>query len=243
MARVDEGPGRDQEVDALRDDQLAHEDDPRPLGLRQPAHRGRGFGGVAVPRALAVGLCVRAALQLVGEVAQALGPVLARDRLEQLGVDAGRAGPHLGVHLGLVHRLAKALGDVVGADQDPSRRARPVARHRPEALELGDDRVGEVRAVDLDGERHPRPLHDQRRGHQVVRKRRIRRPGPRDDVAHGVGVRLDVALELIVGQLGDTSSPRSPRSGRGRRPAGGRRCRACRRSLSPRPRRAPRRWL
>ena len=116
-----------------------------------------------------------------------------RGRREQRGVDARRAEPDLGVDLGLVDGAAQALGDVAGADQDPGGALGRLARVRAEALEVGEDRVREVGAVDLE---------------RVARARRARRitgamtrwlasaastpPELGDQVAH----RGDVALEV-----------------------------------------------
>ena len=180
---VDERPGREQQVGALRDDQLADEDHARALGLGQPSHGGGGLGGVAVPGASLVRVAVGRWLD-GGEgdgkrlqAARRLGP---RDRRERRRVDARRPERDLRVHLGLVDRQPEPLGDVLGADQDPRGRPSALERVGPESLEVREHRVGEVRAVDLDREPDPsRAGEDHRPHHEVVGERRLEAAGAR----------------------------------------------------------------
>ena len=140
-----ERPGREQQVHALRHDQLAHvAHDPvarrvelvqrlRSAGLAAP----RG-GGVA-PRASS------ASRSSPGRVARALGP-------ERVDVHSGRAQPGALGQVGssdmTSHRLSAG---VARAHQHRLRAAQPLQRVGQEALGVGAHRVLERAAVDLDG--------------------------------------------------------------------------------------------
>ena len=68
---------------------------------------------------------------------------------------------------------------------------------------MRSDRVGEIRAVDLDREAQPGPGEDHGTHDQVVGERRLGFSRCRDDVVHRRHVRVQVPVELGVGQVGE----------------------------------------
>ena len=231
-AGVDQRPGGEQQVDALGDDQLADEDDARAArprrtsrGSRRPRRRASrpkapglgarrssrrrasarerraaGLGAAGAARSASTSTPGRAEPGLRG---QAVGSSTASQRLSAVWREPTRT-PARRVDRPRARRAGSARGAGSPCTRGPSRGPWPRSR-RPGA---GEDRrahdqvVGE-RGVDaagaLDHRRGPRPRW--RRGSGRARRRSA--PG--------------------------RSSPRSPRSGRRRRPAAGRRCRAGRR--------------
>ena len=88
-----------------------------------------------------------------------------------------------------------------GADQDPGGSLHPLVGVGQEAR-VRFDRVLEGGAVDLGGEgADVGPGEDRRAHHQVVGQRGVDAADRRRDLAHGGDVGLDVALELLLGQL------------------------------------------
>ena len=201
MAGVDERPGGEQQVDALGDDQLADEDHTRPLALREPVDRvGRG-GGVAIPAR---------ARDPLDELAQARGQRLERDRAlrrrhrgEEVRIHARRSEPDLGVGGRVVDRLAQALGDVAGADQDPGGAIAGLLRVGPEPVEVGEHGVGEVGAVNRERVAEPGAAEDHGAHDQVVGDRGVDTPERLDQLGDRRHVHLDVAVELGVGELAE----------------------------------------
>ena len=114
-----------------------------------------------------------------------------------------------------------------GADEDPGGAVDALLGVRAEAVEVGDHRVREIRAVDL--EREGRPARARITGPMTRWLASAASTPPSEPTRSRTArdVALEVAVELVVGELGEGLDLESPRSCRRRRPAGGRRCRGC----------------
>ena len=151
--------------------------------------------------------------------------LVARQGTELVDVDARRNLVHA---VDVADHVLEHLADVRGADEDRLRARERFATPRRE-LRVAAHRVLELGAVRLDDvaragrSRHRPPEQDVVReddvGRQVLAQRRR--------------VELDVALALRPASDPEAVAPRAPRSGRGRRPAAGRRCRGARAPRSP----------
>ena len=121
-------------------------------------------------------------------------------RPERVDVHARRPEPRAVGQRGIVERRPQALRGVAGADQNAGGAREPLARERHEAFRVALDRVLERAAVDLHGVAKAGPREHDGAHHEVVRERRLRR-GARRDLADGLDVRAEVAVELGVGQV------------------------------------------
>ena len=173
-----------------------------PLALGEPVDRVRRGHGVAVParRRWSASSSSRRRGRERLERERALRR---RDRREQVRVDTRRAEADLRVGHRVVDRLAQAGGDVAGADQDPRGAVAGLLRVRAAALEVGDHGVGEVGAVDRKRVVEPGAAEDHRPHDQVVGERRVDAAERLDQLADRRDVRLEVAVELGVGELGE----------------------------------------
>ena len=99
------------------------------------------------------------------------------------------------------HRRPQALGRVPRADQHRPRRHQPLARVGREPLVVRLQRVLERRAVDLHGVGHvAEAAREDHRAHQEVVGEAGLDVGGRRDVAHRAHVRVEVAIQLLVGE-------------------------------------------
>ena len=85
----------------------------------------------------------------------------------------------------------------------PAAPATASSRVGDEAVEVGQHRVGEVGAVDLEREAEPGAGEDHRAHHQVVGERRVDAAERLDHLADRGHVGVEVAIELGVGELGE----------------------------------------
>jgi hypothetical protein len=200
-------PGGQQQVDALADDQLAHERDQTVVGEIQTRERVAG-GALVAREGVRDRRCAgvaRFGLQSGDERAQSRrgGRPLARH--EALDIHARRAEASPALHVGVIERSPQAGRGVVRTDEHAARLRETLAGEREEALGIGLDRVLERAAVNLHGIRHAaaeRARQYRRAHHQVVCQRHLRRCAG-DDLADGRDVRLDVMGDLAIAALGE----------------------------------------
>ena len=224
-ARLDVAQRLEQDVDALVVEELAEVDD-RWLGLVEELRETLGVALVGEPL-VGVARVGRIAACLLDEAGERLG---ARPWPPIVDVDAG--GNLVDV-LDVADDLVEHPADVVRADEDG---ARLLERPSPPLGELGApaQRVLELGAVRLDGERSSRRCSDGPAEEDVVGRRRRRPAGARATPRRSPRPSARAPPASSPGR----ASPRSPRSGRARRRAGARPRPAGRRSRS-RGRRAP----
>ena len=195
-ARHHQRPGRDQQVHALRGDELPDIADDLVAGRVGGPD---GLPGIGFPAPGG-----RVGLQPVGQRPQPR-PGLARGAgAEPADVDARPEQPGAGGKIRHADDLEQALRGMPRPGQHAGRPGQPLAGVRAEPRDVGPDGVLERRAVDLDRVRDPaaqRAGQDHRAHDQVVGQRQVR-PDPLRDVRDGRGVGRDVALDLGVGQLG-----------------------------------------
>ena len=187
-ARIEAVERLEQDVDALVQEQLAEVDDRRPIegeerlqALRVPLV---GLPLVHLPRVR------RVAARLGEELRERL---VLRLRPELLDVDARR---HLVYALDVADDLLEHLADVRRADED-----RPCALERLPSprreVAVAADRVLELRAVRLHGVRRACRRADRTSRKDMVREDEV----GRQQLPHGAGVELDVAIALRARQV------------------------------------------
>jgi hypothetical protein len=116
-------------------------------------------------------------------------------------VHARRAEAGAAREAGVVHLGPQAFRGVAGADEDPACAGEALGGERAEAR-VGLDDVLQRAAVDLDGVRDvPEPAGEDRGAHDEVVGERDLGAGAGGGLADGGDVGLDVAVELLVGQV------------------------------------------
>ncbi len=197
--------GRQQQVGALADDLLADE---RHQQVLLPHSRKRRAG---LPRVAGKGAagCRRVrlggALQKAGQDGHVGHRPAVLAGAEAGNVHARRAEPGALGQVGVGDRPPQALARVARAHEHGPGGRQPLAREAEEALRFGLDGVLQRAAVDLDrvGRGLPeRPGEDHGPHHEVVGQRQLR-GHEGGHLGHRFDVRLQVAAEVRVAQLGE----------------------------------------
>ena len=190
MPGPDQRPRSQQQIDPLRDDQLADEDD---SGRSVPARGScRGGGGPAgSPRA-------------VLDPPPPRHPRKRRPRAESFGVDAGRTEASLLLEAkGIGQSRPQRLGRVPRADEDAVRGLHALSRIGQEAG-IGFDRVLQCRAVDLGGEVSDVGAGENRRTHdQMIRQSQVDASSLRSYGTDSFDVCVEIAVQLLLAQFGE----------------------------------------
>ena len=166
-----------------------------------PAWRGSRANALGAPAGWRSRTCARAS-------ASSASPALARGLLERAKarhVDPGRAQPGARRQPRVRDRLPQASGRVARAHEHRGGGREPLAGEAQEALRFGLDGVLEGAAVDLDRvgrARAERPREDHGPHHQVVCERQLR-PRAGGDLDDGIDVRIQIAAQLAVAELGE----------------------------------------
>ena len=217
-----ERPGREQQVDPLRHDQLAH------VARRCGRGAGRARAALRRRRPRRPRPPPRPPSSRPREARPGRPPPPPRGRgPEGVHVHAGRAQPRAVGQAGLARDLPQALRGVARAHQHARRPGEALERVGEEALAVGPHGVLERAAVDLHGVRHPPLQARASTAGPITRWLASATSGPtraRDHLAHRRDVGLEVALQLSSSSSGNGHRPRSPRSGRPRRRAAAARC-------------------
>ena len=207
LAREHERPRGEQQLDALGRDQLADEDDQPVAGLdgverrdrlaRVAVERGagsRGLGGGSAARARRAARRSRSAARPARAAAGSRGA----KRSTSTPGGPSRVRPGSDGSSISAHRLSAVWREPTSTPRAPARPSTAYGRKRGYGLTVYSSALPWI--LTAYGTSAERPGEDRRAHHEVVGQRDVR-PRPRDDLAHGGDVGVQVALDLVVAEL------------------------------------------